>query len=204
MIALNCIVFKFLLLPAEETNTNVILNPKVFEDASIGINLDVKIFNDFKLGLSVSSPYFFDGLICFRGEGDICMFQGIPNGLNTSASVNYYALKGGIVMTGSYPKDKIRPYGELGYLGVFPNTAVSNGMTQYNYEWGLYCLLGFDLLFSETIPYAFYVTVGANAILSDGLGTAERYHTTNDNESFDERPKFSNGFIITAGCRYYF
>lgn len=170
---------------------------KAFSGPSLGLNVDVKIANDFKLGASVSSPFFFDGLFCFRGEAALGIFRGATNTAASDLFMNYLIFKGGIVLTGSYQKDFIRPYGEFGGMWILPNQM----MTKYSSQWGLYTLLGFDLLFNDSVPYIFYLGVGCNAILSDSHGVSEKTYDTSTNSY--PHPFFSTGLIISTGFRFY-
>lgn len=146
---------------------------------------------DIGFGLSATSPFFFYDWTALRAEADFCSYRGVPLVSISSNEIwgGYSAYKIGIVASAGKLIPNIRPYFEMGWIGVIPNeTITTNGFT-----WGIYGLFGFDLMFDPTDFRGYYIEVGSTALFSGGKA-----------DNFQGDPTFAEGIIISAGCRFYF
>jgi len=162
-------------------------------DIGIGIKLDAnfnQLPDDFKLGINVSTPYFLDNWLSIRLEFDYGFFRGIPASSIYSNETwsTYYAFKSGIIVVASQRTAIIRPYVELGGIGFIP----SSEFTEEKFAWGIYGLLGFELLFDPESFYCFYFEFNGTGILSGG-----------DTSKFLPPAIYGTGIIVTLGYRFY-
>jgi hypothetical protein len=162
-----------------------------FTHFALGVKTDIKLFNEYKIGLTASSPYLLDDWITLRGEYDIGVLRGdLKSTIGTNDIwMSYSVIKAGIAALANKNTDTVRPYIEFGYMGVIPNKLFTDDI----YAWGIYGLLGYELIFDPTIPWSFYFEFCANALLSGGIS-----------EKITDAQTYAQNIWLTFGARYYF
>jgi hypothetical protein len=178
--------------PANATNSNITnININGF---SIGVKGEAnfsQLPNDLRLGISANTPFFLGGWVALRIEADLGLTRGIPvtnqTGISNTIWCNYTAYKAGIVMAANRRSDILRPYIEFGYILISPSAS----FTSDPYAWGLYGILGFDIVFPGD-PSGYFFEIGGTGLLSGGY--ADQYLGD---------PPYGSGLTVTLGWRFY-
>jgi hypothetical protein len=162
-----------------------------FNHLALGVKADIKLFNEYKLGMTVSSPFLFDNWITLRGEADYGVLRG---DLKTTLGTNdiwmsYSIFRAGIAALANKSSDYVRPYIEFGLIGAFPNKQFTADI----FSWGIYGLLGYELIFDPTSPWSFYFEFVANALLNGG-----------NTEKLTDNQTYVQNIWLTFGSRFYF
>jgi hypothetical protein len=161
---------------------------------SIGGKLEInftRIPNDLRLTAVVGSPYFISDIFSVKGFISQGLFQGV---LDSSSNTNqqtwagYTAFGGGICMAVGRTLDIIRPYAEIGWMGVIPNST----FTSNTFAWGLYGVIGFDILFNPGDIWGFFIEAGTAGFLSGGVA-----------EKIVGDYTYGSGILLNLGVRFY-
>jgi len=150
---------------------------------SLGLHLN-NFQNDFGQGISVTSPFFANNSIAFKGSFNVAYRDGIVEGDSISNWYAYSSVQFGTIAVAGKIGESIRAYGSGGVIVLFPNAVFSNHKTQI----GGYGLWGFEFILNSRISY--YVELG-------GMGVGARA------EKMIGQPIYSNGFLTTVGLHFY-
>lgn len=183
------LLFLFLIVPVFSQSSNSL---KV-NGIGVGFKFDAnfnQLPDDFKFGININTPYFLDNCFSIRFEADYGFLRGIPTNSIYSNETwsSYYAFKSGLIVVASQKTIMIRPYIELGGIGFIP----SSTFTDEKFAWGIYGLLGFELLFDPESFFCFYFEFSGIGILSGG-----------DTSKFIAPSIYGTGIIVTLGYRFY-
>lgn len=161
---------------------------------SIGGKFEInftRVPNDLRLTAVLGSPYFFNNILSFKAFLSQGFFQGVlDNAANTNVSTTagYTAFGGGVCLGIGEMLDIARPYAEIGWIGVFP----SEVFTSTVFAWGLYGVIGFDILFNPGDFWGFFIEAGTAGFFSGG--TAEKIAGD---------LTYGSGILINLGVRFY-
>lgn len=135
--------------------------------------------DDFGLGLTLTSP-FVGEFFALRIRANL-MFN--ENTRNEKAEWDaYYNITAGLVGVGGHVTDRIRLYGEGGFIGLFPASEFSDK----DFKAGGYGAFGFEFFMDPRRNY--FIEIG-------GVGTDAR------KDKVTGQPLYSNGLTISTGFR---
>ncbi len=136
---------------------------------------------DFGVGLNLSSPLFFHNSCGIRLRANSMNLQHIQNAKTVWTSYTNVSL--GFIGVGGIVNDKIRLYGEGGYILILPTADFSEETTVS----GGYGLFGFEFFMQPFINY--FIEIG-------GVGTGAIA------DRVPGKPIYSNGMTIGTGFRF--
>lgn len=135
--------------------------------------------DDFGLGLTLTSLYLRDA-VAIRVRGNLMFNENVR--VNETSWDSYFNFTAGLVGIGGYASEKIRLYGEGGFIGLFPASEFSDK----DFVAGGYGLFGFEFYMDARRNY--FIEIG-------GVGTDAR------EDNVPGRPIYSNGLLISTGFR---
>lgn len=177
----NLLILSFLLVLVlnsySQNNQNDELN-------GLGVGFQLNEYQkDFGLGVNITSPYFAKKTMAVRLRGNFMYHEHLKNEKIDWTAYNNLTL--GIVSGKTKITESIALYGEGGIVAIFPSSDFSSN----EMEFGGYGLFGFEFYFVPEFSYFFE---------AGGIGTgavANELHSD---------PIYSNGFLISVGCRAQF
>lgn len=136
--------------------------------------------NDFGFGLNITSPLLAHQSLGFRLKSNMMFYEHVDSGAYTWSP--YTNVSVGIIGIGGHIANRIRLYGEGGFLLIFPSPAFSSETTNF----GGYGNFGFEFFMTNSFNY--FIEIG-------GIGSG----ATADKVAFS--PIYSNGLSINVGFR---
>jgi len=164
-----------------------------FNNTGIGFSTAInmsRIMKDIRFNLDINSPSFIYNIFSFRLNGTVGVLQEIPKNKTNSIFLNYYGYKFGISGSTHHEGENIRPYGEFGIVNFFHNE--TNRLSTNNSAFGIYTLVGLNLIFNKEDIFSYFIEVGVNGMLFGGKS-----------ELVIGDPETYNGFIVTFGIKCF-
>lgn len=158
---------------------------KAQENLNTGLGFGMQLVeyqDDFGIGLNLSSPYFVHDRIGIRLKSNLMYHQAVIDGSTTWAPYGNVSL--GFIGVGGNVSERIRLYGEGGFIAILPSNLISNA----DIETGGYGVFGFEFFFSHFGNY--FIELG-------GMGSGAVA------DRLDGAPIYSNGFTMSTGFRYF-
>jgi hypothetical protein len=151
-------------------------------DSGFGLGYQlVQYQHDFGFGINVISPYFANDRMGIRLKTNLMYNQNVIDGLSDWMPYGNFSL--GIVGVAGKVNDRIRLYGEGGFIALVP----SNKFSTTNFVPGAYGLFGFEFFFNKGGNY--FIEIG-------GVGTGAIA------DKVVSEPIYSNGLTISTGIRF--
>lgn len=160
---------------------------------SVGVRGDInftRVPSDLRATFIVGSPYIWNDTLSLKGFISQGFYKGITDGTTNSNETwsGYYAFGGGVCMRIGQMLPIARPYAELGWMGIIPNKV----FTSETFAWGLYGLIGFDILFKPGDFWGFFIETGVAGFLSGGIA-----------DKMISDMAYGSGILINFGFRFY-
>lgn len=161
---------------------------------SIGGRVEInftRLPNDLRMTAVVGSPYIFNNIFSVKGFISQGFFKGVldsSSDTNTETWANYTAFGGGVCLSIGDMLDIARPYIEFGWMGVIPSSV----FTTSKFAWGLYGVIGFDILFNPGDFWGFFIEAGTAGFLSGGIA-----------ERIVGDYSYGSGVLLNLGFRFY-
>lgn len=146
--------------------------------------------SDLRVTAVVGSPYIWNDTISLKGFVGQGFYKGITDSTSNSNETfgGYTAFGGGICVAIGQMLPIARPYFEAGWIGIIPSSV----FTSETFAWGLYGLIGFDILFRPGDFWGFFIETGVAGFLSGGI--ADRMISD---------MAYGSGILINFGFRFY-
>jgi hypothetical protein len=149
----------------------------------IGIGYQINQYqNDFGVGLNITSPLFWHNRMAIRLKSNLMYNENVKNAITSWTPYSNVSL--GLIGIGGMVSDKIRLYGEGGFLGIFPSSEFSSK----DFEFGGYGAFGFEFFMSKFMNY--FIEIG-------GVGSGAFA------DKIVNKPIYSNGLTVSAGLRTF-
>lgn len=172
---LPCIIMSVLIASTQ--------NPVKPVNSSTGFGFQLNQYqNDFGFGISITSPLIIKNRAAVRLRGNLMYNEYIEN--ESTHWEPYTNLSLGLLSLGGKVSERIRLYGEGGFIFIFPPDKISDD----NLVFGGYGIFGFEFFMSHSGNY--FIELG-------GIGTGATA------EKVENKPIYSNGFLISTGLRFY-
>ena len=179
----------------EMTNTQDIRPdlPNRMGHFSIAIRGDINFTrapSDLRVTAVVGTPYIWNETFSLKGFVGQGLYKGITDSTSNSneTSAGYTAFGGGICVAIGQMLPIARPYFEAGWIGIIP----SGIFTSEKFAWGLYGLIGFDILFRPGDFWGFFIETGVAGFLSGGIA-----------DRMIGDMAYGSGILINFGFRFY-
>lgn len=167
--------------------------PTKLNDFSIGIRGDInftRAINDVRASFIAGSPYILNDFIALKGFFSQGFYKGITDGTTNSNETwsGYNAFGVGVSLKLGEQLPIARPYLDFGWMGIIPNAK----FTSETFAWGLYGLVGFDILFKPGDFWGFFIEIGVAGFLSGGIA-----------DKMLGDLAYGSGILIDFGFRFY-